>query len=112
MLTDVRIDWYLPENMEAFLSPSEIPPLYPGNRLIGYCTLYDMKNFKAKKTEVHISTFFYQVHLCVSAKENVSNITVLFYSLKDGAIKVCILVPLVQFLANQMTSFHLLLPPS
>ncbi|XP_044223194.1 von Willebrand factor A domain-containing protein 5B1 [Thunnus albacares] len=51
VLTDVRIDWYLPENMEALLSPNEIPPLYPGNRLIGYCTLYDMTNFKAKKTE-------------------------------------------------------------
>ncbi|XP_054452706.1 von Willebrand factor A domain-containing protein 5B1 [Anoplopoma fimbria] len=51
VLTDVRIDWYLPENMEAFLSPNEIPPLYPGNRLVGYCTLYDMTNFKAKRTE-------------------------------------------------------------
>ncbi|XP_033181560.1 von Willebrand factor A domain-containing protein 5B1 [Mastacembelus armatus] len=50
-LTDIRIDWYLPENMEALLSPSELPPLYPGNRLIGYCTLYDMTTFKAKKTE-------------------------------------------------------------
>lgn len=54
MLTDVRIDWYLPENMEALLSPNEIPPLYPGNRLIGYCTLYDMTGFKTKKTEVCI----------------------------------------------------------
>lgn len=52
VLTDVRIDWYLPENMEALLSPNEIPPLYPGNRLIGYCTLYDMTGFKAKKPEV------------------------------------------------------------
>uniref|UniRef100_A0A096MA53 von Willebrand factor A domain-containing protein 5B1 n=1 Tax=Poecilia formosa TaxID=48698 RepID=A0A096MA53_POEFO len=51
VLTDVRIDWYLPENMEALLSPNEIPPLYPGDRLVGYCTLYDMTNFKAKKTE-------------------------------------------------------------
>ncbi|XP_034040010.1 von Willebrand factor A domain-containing protein 5B1 isoform X2 [Thalassophryne amazonica] len=51
VLTDVRIDWYLPENMEALLSPNEIPPLYPGNCLIGYCTLYDLTNFKAKKTE-------------------------------------------------------------
>uniref|UniRef100_A0AAV2JPY6 VWFA domain-containing protein n=1 Tax=Knipowitschia caucasica TaxID=637954 RepID=A0AAV2JPY6_KNICA len=51
VLTDVRIDWYLPENMEALLSPSEIPPLYPGNCLIGYCTLYDCSNFKSKKTE-------------------------------------------------------------
>lgn len=55
VLTDVRIDWFLPENLEAFLSPSEIPPLYPGDRLIGYCTLYDMTNFKAKKTEVCVS---------------------------------------------------------
>ncbi|KAM9323681.1 LOW QUALITY PROTEIN: von Willebrand factor A domain-containing protein 5B1 [Pholidichthys leucotaenia] len=51
VLTDVRINWYLPENMEALLSPSEIPPLYPGNCIIGYCTLYDMTHFKAKKTE-------------------------------------------------------------
>uniref|UniRef100_A0A3B4FQT6 von Willebrand factor A domain-containing protein 5B2-like n=1 Tax=Pundamilia nyererei TaxID=303518 RepID=A0A3B4FQT6_9CICH len=51
VLTDVRIDWYLPENMEALLTPNEIPPLYPGNRLIGYCTLYDMTSFKAKKAE-------------------------------------------------------------
>uniref|UniRef100_A0A672F507 von Willebrand factor A domain containing 5B2 n=1 Tax=Salarias fasciatus TaxID=181472 RepID=A0A672F507_SALFA len=49
VLTDVRIDWYLPENMEALLSPSEIPPLYPGDRLIGYCTLYDMTLFKTKQ---------------------------------------------------------------
>uniref|UniRef100_H3DCV8 von Willebrand factor A domain containing 5B2 n=1 Tax=Tetraodon nigroviridis TaxID=99883 RepID=H3DCV8_TETNG len=52
VLTDVRVDWYLPENMEALLSPNDIPPLYPGNRLIGYCTLYDMTGFKLK-TESH-----------------------------------------------------------
>ncbi|KAI7809549.1 von Willebrand factor A domain-containing protein 5B2 [Triplophysa rosa] len=51
-LTDVRIDWYVPENVEAILSPNEIPPLYPGNSLIGYCTLYDVGRFKAQKTEV------------------------------------------------------------
>ncbi|KAM6948207.1 von Willebrand factor A domain-containing protein 5B1 [Aplochiton taeniatus] len=51
VLTDVRIDWYLPDNMEALLSPNEIPPLYPGNRLIGYCTLYDVSGFRGKKTE-------------------------------------------------------------
>ncbi|CAB1443043.1 unnamed protein product [Pleuronectes platessa] len=51
VLTDVRIDWYLPDNMEALLSPNEIPPLYTGNRLIGYCTLYDMTGFKLKKPE-------------------------------------------------------------
>ncbi|XP_052319968.1 von Willebrand factor A domain-containing protein 5B2 [Oncorhynchus keta] len=51
VLTDVRIDWYLPDNMEALLSPNEIPPLYPGNSLIGYCTLYDVSSFRGKKTE-------------------------------------------------------------
>ncbi|KAJ3595084.1 hypothetical protein NHX12_004389 [Muraenolepis orangiensis] len=53
VLTDLRIDWYLPENMEALLSPNEIPPLYPGNRLIGYCTLFDMSDFKGKKMEAN-----------------------------------------------------------
>uniref|UniRef100_A0A3Q3EYF0 von Willebrand factor A domain containing 5B2 n=1 Tax=Kryptolebias marmoratus TaxID=37003 RepID=A0A3Q3EYF0_KRYMA len=51
VLTDVRIDWYLPENMEALLSPNEIPPLYPGDCLTGYCTLYDMTNFKSEGRE-------------------------------------------------------------
>ncbi|KAM8839470.1 von Willebrand factor A domain-containing protein 5B1 isoform 1-T1 [Synchiropus picturatus] len=51
VLTDVRIDWYLPENMEALLSPNAIPPLYPGNCLRGYCTLFDLTPFKAKTTE-------------------------------------------------------------
>uniref|UniRef100_A0A3B5AS85 von Willebrand factor A domain containing 5B2 n=1 Tax=Stegastes partitus TaxID=144197 RepID=A0A3B5AS85_9TELE len=60
VLTDVRIDWYLPENMEALLSPNEIPPLYPGNRLIGYCTLYDMTIFRAKKTEGSSGSVFDQ----------------------------------------------------
>ncbi|KAF4117691.1 von Willebrand factor A domain-containing protein 5B2 isoform X1 [Onychostoma macrolepis] len=51
VLTDVRIDWYVPDNMEALLSPNEIPPLYPGNCLIGYCTLYDVSGFRAQKRE-------------------------------------------------------------
>lgn len=70
MLTDVRIDWYLPENMEAFLSPNEISPLYPGGRLIGYCTLYDMANFKAKKTEVCISMYSKSKCACKQNKAN------------------------------------------
>ncbi|XP_041953237.1 von Willebrand factor A domain-containing protein 5B2 isoform X2 [Alosa sapidissima] len=52
VLTDVRIDWYVPDNMEALLSPNEIPPLYPGSRLIGYCTLYDVAPFRSRKNEV------------------------------------------------------------
>ncbi|XP_062843605.1 von Willebrand factor A domain-containing protein 5B1 [Trichomycterus rosablanca] len=53
-LTDVRVDWYLPDNMEALLSPTEIPPLYPGNCLIAYSTLYDVSAFKVKKNEVSV----------------------------------------------------------
>lgn len=75
MLTDVRIDWYLPENMEAFLSPNEIPPLYPGNRLIGYCTLYDMTNIKARKTDVCITSFLNAC--CVCMEKQISNLTIL-----------------------------------
>uniref|UniRef100_A0A671P8A4 von Willebrand factor A domain containing 5B2 n=1 Tax=Sinocyclocheilus anshuiensis TaxID=1608454 RepID=A0A671P8A4_9TELE len=52
VLTDVQIDWYVPDNVEALLSPNEIPPLYPGNCLIGYCTLYDMSGIRAQKSEV------------------------------------------------------------
>uniref|UniRef100_A0AAY4AMG4 VWFA domain-containing protein n=1 Tax=Denticeps clupeoides TaxID=299321 RepID=A0AAY4AMG4_9TELE len=51
-LTDVRIDWYVPDNMEALLSPNEIPPLYPGNCLVGYCTLYNVSAFRSRKNEV------------------------------------------------------------
>ncbi|XP_041126369.1 von Willebrand factor A domain-containing protein 5B1-like [Polyodon spathula] len=48
-LSDVRIDWYVPDNVEALLSPNEIAPLYPGDRLIGYCTVYDVSAFQSKK---------------------------------------------------------------
>lgn len=58
VLTDVRIDWFVPDNMEALLSPNEIPPLYPGSRLIGYCTLYDVAPFRSKKNEVRTYIFF------------------------------------------------------
>ncbi|KAJ8274608.1 hypothetical protein COCON_G00092330 [Conger conger] len=51
VLTDVRIDWYVPDSLEALLSPNEIPPLYPGNCLIGYCTIYDVSPFRSKKNE-------------------------------------------------------------
>lgn len=89
--------------MEALLTPSEIPPLYPGNRLVGYCTLYDMTNFKGKKTEVTRSSQHFSV--CVFLHQSV--ISPLFYSLKDEAIKVHIVAPQVRFLANQMMTYRL-----
>uniref|UniRef100_A0AAY5EQ80 VWFA domain-containing protein n=1 Tax=Electrophorus electricus TaxID=8005 RepID=A0AAY5EQ80_ELEEL len=63
-LTDIHIDWYVPDNVEALLSPNEIPPLYPGNLLIGYCTLYDVSAFKVKKNEVSVC-----VCVCVSRQD-------------------------------------------
>uniref|UniRef100_A0A8C8RHE8 von Willebrand factor A domain containing 5B2 n=1 Tax=Pelusios castaneus TaxID=367368 RepID=A0A8C8RHE8_9SAUR len=43
-VSDITIDWYVPDTMEALLSPSEIAALYPGDRLISYCTLYNIAN--------------------------------------------------------------------
>uniref|UniRef100_A0A8C4VSD8 von Willebrand factor A domain containing 5B2 n=1 Tax=Gopherus evgoodei TaxID=1825980 RepID=A0A8C4VSD8_9SAUR len=41
-VSDITIDWYVPDTMEALLSPNEIAALYPGDRLISYCTLYNI----------------------------------------------------------------------
>ncbi|XP_067392606.1 von Willebrand factor A domain-containing protein 5B2 [Emydura macquarii macquarii] len=49
-MSDITIDWYVPDTMEALLSPSEIAALYPGDRLISYCTLYNIASFRDKKT--------------------------------------------------------------
>ncbi|XP_066475903.1 von Willebrand factor A domain-containing protein 5B2 [Tiliqua scincoides] len=48
-VSDITIDWYVPDTMEALLSPNEIPALYPGDRLISYCTLYHIASFRDKK---------------------------------------------------------------
>uniref|UniRef100_A0ACB8FBN5 Uncharacterized protein n=1 Tax=Sphaerodactylus townsendi TaxID=933632 RepID=A0ACB8FBN5_9SAUR len=48
-VSDVTIDWYVPDTMEALLSPNEIAALYPGDRLISYCTLYHTASFRDKK---------------------------------------------------------------
>uniref|UniRef100_A0A674J8Q3 von Willebrand factor A domain containing 5B2 n=1 Tax=Terrapene triunguis TaxID=2587831 RepID=A0A674J8Q3_9SAUR len=49
-VSDITIDWYVPDTMEALLSPNEIAALYPGDRLISYCTLYNIASFRDKKT--------------------------------------------------------------
>ncbi|XP_041118571.1 von Willebrand factor A domain-containing protein 5B1-like isoform X2 [Polyodon spathula] len=62
-LSDVRIDWYVPDNVEALLSPNEIAPLYPGDRLIGYCTVYDVSAFRSKKAGIQghsYTSLYYQ----------------------------------------------------
>ncbi|XP_061493460.1 von Willebrand factor A domain-containing protein 5B2 isoform X2 [Rhineura floridana] len=48
-VSDITIDWYVPDTMEALLSPNEIAALYPGDRLISYCSLYHIASFRDKK---------------------------------------------------------------
>ncbi|XP_071998490.1 von Willebrand factor A domain-containing protein 5B2 isoform X3 [Engystomops pustulosus] len=54
-LSDITIDWYMPENMEALLTPNDISPLYPGDSLISYCTLYNTANFRNKKGPTRVA---------------------------------------------------------
>uniref|UniRef100_A0A3B3SY61 von Willebrand factor A domain containing 5B2 n=1 Tax=Paramormyrops kingsleyae TaxID=1676925 RepID=A0A3B3SY61_9TELE len=68
VVTDVHIDWYVPDDMEALLSPSEIPPLYPGNCLMGYCTLYDMSGFKTKKNDGDIEEALREISREISSE--------------------------------------------
>ncbi|KAM4695136.1 von Willebrand factor A domain-containing protein 5B2-like isoform 2-T2 [Discoglossus pictus] len=51
-LCDITIDWYMPDTMEALLTPSEFAPLYPGDSLIGYCVLYHTASFRSKQNMV------------------------------------------------------------
>ncbi|XP_057886962.1 von Willebrand factor A domain-containing protein 5B2 isoform X3 [Melospiza georgiana] len=44
-ISDITIDWYVPDSMEALLSPTELPALYPGDRLVSYCVLYSIARF-------------------------------------------------------------------
>ncbi|KAG8444988.1 hypothetical protein GDO86_009943 [Hymenochirus boettgeri] len=48
-LSDITIDWYMPDTMEALLTPNEIAPLYNGDSLISYCALYHTASFREKK---------------------------------------------------------------
>ncbi|XP_068810224.1 von Willebrand factor A domain-containing protein 5B2 [Struthio camelus] len=48
-VSDITIDWYVPDSLEALLSPTEIAALYPGDRLISYCALYNVARFRDKR---------------------------------------------------------------
>ncbi|XP_061861874.1 von Willebrand factor A domain-containing protein 5B2 [Colius striatus] len=48
-VSDITIDWYVPDSMEALLSPTELPALYPGDRLVSYCVLYSIARFRDKR---------------------------------------------------------------
>ncbi|XP_038672148.1 von Willebrand factor A domain-containing protein 5B1 isoform X2 [Scyliorhinus canicula] len=49
-LSDITIEWYLPDTLEVLLSPSEIGPMYPGDHLNGYGVIYDLSGFQKKNT--------------------------------------------------------------
>ncbi|XP_015727258.1 von Willebrand factor A domain-containing protein 5B2 isoform X2 [Coturnix japonica] len=48
-VSDITIDWYVPDSTEALLSPTEIAALYPGDRLISHCTLYSIARFRDQR---------------------------------------------------------------
>ncbi|XP_062438475.1 von Willebrand factor A domain-containing protein 5B2 [Rhea pennata] len=48
-VSDITVDWYVPDSLEALLSPTEIAALYPGDRLISYCTLYNVARFRDRR---------------------------------------------------------------
>ncbi|KAM6062807.1 von Willebrand factor A domain-containing protein 5B2 isoform 2-T2 [Chlamydotis macqueenii] len=48
-VSDITIDWYVPDSMEALLSPTELPTLYPGDRLVSYCVLYSIARFRNRR---------------------------------------------------------------
>ncbi|KAM9007499.1 von Willebrand factor A domain-containing protein 5B2 isoform 1-T1 [Ara ararauna] len=47
-ISNITIDWYVPDSMEALLSPTEFPALYPGDRLVSYCVLYSITPFRSR----------------------------------------------------------------
>ncbi|XP_065604034.1 von Willebrand factor A domain-containing protein 5B2 [Cyrtonyx montezumae] len=48
-VSDITIDWYVPDSTEALLSPTEIAALYPGDRLVSYCSLYSIARFRDQR---------------------------------------------------------------
>lgn len=46
-MSDISVDWFVPDAVEALLTPREIPALYPGDQLLGYCSLFRVDGFRA-----------------------------------------------------------------
>lgn len=55
-ISDITIDWYVPDSMEALLSPTELPALYPGDRLVSYCVLYSIARFRNRRPPVRLAS--------------------------------------------------------
>ncbi|TKC52864.1 hypothetical protein EI555_003446 [Monodon monoceros] len=47
-LSDISVDWFVPDAVEALLTPREIPALYPGDQLLGYCSLFRVDGFRSR----------------------------------------------------------------
>ncbi|XP_059019275.1 von Willebrand factor A domain-containing protein 5B2 isoform X2 [Mustela lutreola] len=47
-LSDISVDWFVPDAVEALLTPREIPALYPGDRLLGFCSLFRVDGFRPR----------------------------------------------------------------
>ncbi|XP_070099461.1 von Willebrand factor A domain-containing protein 5B2 isoform X3 [Equus caballus] len=47
-LSDISVDWFVPDAVEALLTPREIPALYPGDQLLGYCSLFRVDSFRPR----------------------------------------------------------------
>ena len=47
-LSDISVDWFIPDAVEALLTPREIPALYPGDQLLGYCSLFRVDSFRSQ----------------------------------------------------------------
>lgn len=47
-LSDISVDWFVPDVVEALLTPREIPALYPGDQLLGYCSLFRVDGFRPR----------------------------------------------------------------
>ncbi|XP_077847966.1 von Willebrand factor A domain-containing protein 5B2 isoform X23 [Macaca mulatta] len=47
-LSDISVDWFVPDTVEALLTPREIPALYPGDQLLGYCSLFRVDGFRPR----------------------------------------------------------------
>jgi len=58
-ISDITIDWYVPDSMEALLSPTELPALYPGDRLVSYCVLYSIARFRDRRPPVRLAPLWH-----------------------------------------------------
>ncbi|KAM8770622.1 von Willebrand factor A domain-containing protein 5B2 isoform 2-T2 [Rhynchonycteris naso] len=53
-LSNISVDWFVPDAVEALLTPREIPALYPGDQLLGYCSLFRVDGFRSRLPGVQV----------------------------------------------------------